>query len=149
RTRAGSATRTSWSRRSRASPSRRCNFMRALSARELLQIWERGLEQNGPQRAVELLRAAAEDGDADAAELTLGQRDARLLRLREWTFGREIAAVTPCPACGGTQELRFGVDDVRVRSATAAQTPLEVCAEGYAVRFRLPDSRDLGALAGT
>ena len=65
--------------------------MRALSAPELLSVWERGQAQPPVQRTLTLLAAACPGILPDAlAELSIGQRDARLLTLREWTFGPQL-----------------------------------------------------------
>jgi hypothetical protein len=122
--------------------------MRALSASELLDAWEQGLAQPPARRALTLLAAACPDTPADTlTELSVGQRDACLLTLREWTFGPQLAGLATCPGCGERLELSFGVADVRVNSETAAET-LSLAVDGYQVRFRLPNSLDLATVAG-
>jgi hypothetical protein len=121
--------------------------MRALSPSELLAVWERGAGETAAGRALLLLGAACGEGGEDPAQLSVGERDRRLLTLREWTFGPELAAVAACPDCGGAQELQFRVADVRVEDAAAGtRPPLELAVAGYQVRFRLPNSLDLRAL---
>jgi hypothetical protein len=91
--------------------------MRALSAWELLDLWERGLAQPSLQRALTLLAAANPGTPLDAlAALSIGQRDAQLLTLREWAFGAELMGLATCPECGERLELAFNVEDIRVET---------------------------------
>ena len=130
--------------------------MRALSAYELLSIWERGHEQSPPDRALALLQAACPDTTADdLAGLTVGQRDAGLLELREQTFGSRLVSSPECPACGERLELSFRVVDVLASpfeepgsSARGAVEHAWPFREGeFHVEFRLPTARDLAAVA--
>jgi hypothetical protein len=101
-----------------------------------------------------LLAAACPDTPADAlAKLRIGRRDACLLTLREWTFGPELVGVTTCPGCGERLELTFGTADIRVPSHSREDDEkegqvLSLDADGYQVRFRMPTSLDLFAIAG-
>lgn len=123
--------------------------MRALSAFELLHVWERGLTQPPAQRALALLAAACPDTPLDAlARLSIGQRDARLLMLREWVFGPQLVSLAVCPACGERLELTFNVADIRVSVEVEPVEALSLSADGHEVRFRLPNSLDLVAIAG-
>ena len=128
--------------------------MRPPSASELLAVWEQGLAQPPAQRALALLAAACPDATPGAlAELSIGQRDARLLALREWLFGPHVASLASCPGCGERLELGFDVADIRTPSPAQGEggegvTPLSLTVDGYEVRFRLPNSLDLLALAG-
>jgi hypothetical protein len=126
--------------------------MRALSAPELLDAWERGRTEGPAQRALTLLSAACPDVAPNAlAELTIGQRDGRLLTLREWAFGPQVTGLSNCPNCGERLELAFDVADVRVApEATrgASRAELSLTTGGCEVRFRLPNSVDLQAVSG-
>src|SRR5262245_5214146 len=88
--------------------------MRALTAPEMLEVWERVLDQSPLQRSLMLLSATAEEPIEATAKLSAGQRDARLLRLREWAFGPHLAAVASCPNCEERLEMNFEVSDVKV-----------------------------------
>jgi hypothetical protein len=129
--------------------------MRSLSAAELLQIWEYGLTQSPVQRALALLAAACHDTPLDTlAQLSIGQRDARLLTLREWAFGSHIDGTVVCPSCGERLEMSFDISEIRAEPRSAGETSLalevfELSLGGYALRFRLPNSGDLSAIAGT
>jgi hypothetical protein len=121
--------------------------MRALSVPELLRIWESGLAQGPVERGLLLLGAAHPDMPRESlALLTIGQRDAGLLTLREWTFGSRVDSVVVCPECGQRLELTFEISDVRV---TACETVAEVAVTvaGYDLRLRPPNSLDVAAIA--
>ena len=121
--------------------------MRALSASELISLWERGPTQTPVQRALALLSAAHPDTSIqELAHLRIGLRDALLLTLREWTFGPRLVSVTACPNCRRRLELDFAASDVRVTPEVEPAEALSLTAEGYEVQFRLPTSLDLGAI---
>jgi uncharacterized protein (UPF0212 family) len=123
--------------------------MQPLSAAELLVIWEQGWGVTPSERALALLAPACPESSAgDLAALSIGERDGRLLSLRESTFGSQIAAVAQCPACGQRLELAMQVANLRWPA------PSEQPADGitlsvaeHEVRFRLPTTHDLAAIA--
>ena len=119
--------------------------MHALSSAELLDVWERGLHQAPVERALTLLGAARPDAPPDAlAALDVGRRDAALLELRGRTFGSRLISVVTCSQCGERLEFSFGIEDIRVAPADDASAR-RLSVDGYDVRFRPPDSRDLAA----
>jgi hypothetical protein len=121
--------------------------MRPLSATELLDVWERGAAEHPAGRALALLAASCPDEAADAlAALSVGARDALLLRLRAWTFGPRLSCVGECPGCAQRLEFGLEVSDLLVSGAGGAAGELTLAAEGFEVRFRLPDSSDLIAV---
>ncbi len=134
--------------------------MRALSAAELLQAWERGCGQASFQRALILLSVACPELTTDQlAQLSLGERDARLLALRELTFGSQLVSLANCSACGQPLEFSFKAEEIRVVSETDKVKesrgvcdsenikPLSIHLDEYEVLFRLPNSVDLAAIA--
>ena len=122
--------------------------MRALSATELLSVWESGCSQLPLQRALTMLAVACPEVSSDSlGRLTIGQRDARLLTLREITFGSEITGVTECPECGEKIELSVNSPDIGPATETEAPNELVVQANGREVRVRLPTSTDLLAVS--
>jgi hypothetical protein len=121
--------------------------MHALSATELLSVWESGSNQSPLLRALTILAAACPDASSESlACLTIGQRDARLLALRERMFGAELTGITDCPECGENVELSFKCSDILSQPETEAPTELSVQSDGREVRFRLPTSADLLAV---
>jgi hypothetical protein len=124
--------------------------MRPLSAPELLAAWERSLAEPPALRALVLLAAACPETPVeDLARESVGRRDARLLTLREWTFGPQLASLASCPVCGERLEMAFDVAEIRVPGAEEGPCePLSLAVAGCELTFRLPDSLDLAALAG-
>ena len=118
--------------------------MRALGVSELLVAWEHAYGQRPAVRALTLVAAASGPDDDDPRSLPVGDRDARLLDLREATFGAALESIAECAACGEKMELSFRTDDVRAPAAPRAFEP--VVMEGYAVDWRLPTGADLASL---
>lgn len=136
--------------------------MRALSVAELLEAWERGQGQPSFQRALILLSVACPELTTDElAQLSIGERDARLLALRELTFGSQLVSLADCPACTQQLEFSFRAEEIRLAfesdrakeiqdtSGKAACKPLSMNLNEYEVLFRLPNSFDLAAIAGS
>lgn len=122
--------------------------MRALSAAELLNVWELGLAQSPTARALTLLAAACPEASSESlARLTVGERDARLLTLRKWTFGSQLVCVANCKACGEQLELSFDAGDLFMETDAVSNEDSSLTVGEYELRFRLPNSLDLIALA--
>jgi hypothetical protein len=122
--------------------------MRGLSTAELLSVWERGVDQSPLQRALLLLSSACpETSPEKLSTLSIGQRDAQLLGLREQIFGAKLISVLKCLKCDQRLELTFDVADLRATPTIVTEEPLFLEVDGFALRFRLPDSLDLAAIA--
>lgn len=122
--------------------------MRALSASELLTVWERFAAQRSDALALALLSVACDDTpDSELAQLAIGERDSRLLELRERMFGSYFAAVVECPNCSNALELSFKAADIRVSAQPQHPQGLMVERDGYTAKFRLPNSLDLAEFA--
>jgi hypothetical protein len=124
--------------------------MRPLTASDILKVWERGEAQSALERALTTLAAACPESTRDElAALSVSQRDAQLLEARELTFGPRLDG---CARCGQCQErLMFTLDltSLRRRASTAQSgAEFEVETGGRKLRFRMPNSRDLEAVAG-
>lgn len=124
--------------------------MCSLAASELLRVWEQGLAQRPSQRALALLAVAwPERPTENLARLSIGQRDRLLLGLRESMFGPVLNSVTACPVCQERLDLSIQISEIRVEGEPAlpgsseAAPDLTVEAQGYQVRFRLPNSLDM------
>lgn len=114
--------------------------------RELLDAWEHAGAQGPVKRSLLLLAAAwPEESLEGLARLSIGQRDARLLMLRESTFGPRLSCLAACPGCGESLELDVEVDDIRLASESA-EGDLLLSANGNEVRFRVPNSIDLATV---
>ena len=122
--------------------------MRALSAGELLTVWEQGLMQQPVQKALALLTVACpEISDSQLAQLSIGHRDGLLLNLRERIFGSQIQSIATCSKCGERLELIFDVADIRTNAPTEPLETSLVRFDSWEVEFRLPNSLDLIAIA--
>ncbi len=135
--------------------------MRAFGNAELLSVWEQGVDQPPVQRALMLLTAACPEMSLQMlARLSIGERDARLLTLREWMLGSQLYSVVACPQCGRQLELTTDTADLRadpVEPMSPGASPragaegdsqsVTVTCGGYMVRFRLPNSLDLIAMS--
>lgn len=123
--------------------------MRSLSAHDAPRVWERARGQHAVDRAITLLAAACPDMSRhDLASLSIGQRDARLLTLRERTFGPQLEGLADCPNCAEQLQISLAVSDVRVAEEDQTDAePTELDANGLKPRFRLPNSNDLAAAA--
>ncbi len=122
--------------------------MRELSASELLIIWERGMTASPVQRALIILAVAFPDQSAsELSGLCIGKRDALLMDVLENSFGRILACIATCPGCREMLELTLRSDDLRAPMPDYHQTAADLRIDEYDVRFRLPDSLDLGAAA--
>ncbi len=122
--------------------------MRPLSAAQLLDAWERGLSESRCARTLPVLAAASPDSSAaDLAALSIGERDRRLLRLREWSFGLQLDSTARCTACGEGLEWTVNIADLigEKRVEAAAELSLEI--DCYSVNFRLPQTLDLVAIS--
>jgi hypothetical protein len=122
--------------------------MRALSAGELLTVWEHGVSQRPSQRALSLLAVACADEapPGQLARLSLGQRDGRLLNLRQRTFGPHLAAISACPACSQVLEFTVNAADIRIAPASQPAETIALAYADYELQFRLPDTLDLATM---
>ncbi len=125
--------------------------MRGLSTADFLHVWERGVGHSVALCSLEILVAACPELGAHAlADLTVGQRDALLLEVRQLTFGPRLDATTRCPACAELLEFALQTDDLRLPGVEAAGQGdgTITWTDGQArVVYRLPRVSDLVAIA--
>jgi hypothetical protein len=116
--------------------------MRALSDENVIELWERGAARSPIDRALLLLACALPEAAASAlADVSVTERDARILDLRMALFGEQFDGVADCPQC--TESLEFHLHGPALR-ASKRDTNVEFATVG-GLRFRLPNSRDLAA----
>jgi len=113
-----------------------------LTPADVFDLCDRG-EGYGPStRALLLLGAASPDASwEELAELPLGERDRRLLRLRAATLGPRLEAQARCPACKETAEV--DLDTAELLATGEAVPELELRRDDLRVRVRPVVSRDL------
>ncbi|MGG6266463.1 phage baseplate protein [Leptolyngbya sp. AN10] len=124
--------------------------MRSLSAQQIIQVWELGQRQHFLDRAITMLSMACpEQTTSELAALSIGQRDAYLLRLRELTFGNQMTSLTACPHCQEKLESTLNVSNFRIVELQRSQPQVYRCRiDSYELQFRLANSWDLAAIAG-
>lgn len=121
--------------------------MQPLSALEIVQVWEWGQHKHPVDRALGLLTLAEPDLPPDqVAALSVGQRNTRLLTLREQMLGPTLTGYAECTQCG--EKLEFGVEISALRLPEPQQPEFDLAVQGFDLRCRLPTSRDLAALVG-
>jgi hypothetical protein len=119
----------------------------ALDADSLLALWERALGQPAGSRDDVLLRAMAQSAEPPRA---LSERNARFIEIHASLFGRDLALVSHCPACGAIAEFTGDCAVLTRRLAEEMSTPEEgsshhLESHGHLVEFRLPDAADVKA----
>jgi hypothetical protein len=121
--------------------------MRALSAAELLTVWERGATQSPAERALTLLVAARADTPLERlGQLSVGERDTKLIELRELVFGTELTSVVMCPKCSERLEFSVNTGEICLPITEEAAEPLKVWHSDLEALFRVPNSLDLDSL---
>lgn len=124
--------------------------MRPLTSAELLSIWERGLTQSQAEKTLHLLAAASSVTDlGPIVSLSIGERDARLLQLREWMFGTRFLNMAHCPACSELVEWESELNDIRIQPFSEENDvkTFHFEMEGFQICFRLPNSQDMSLIS--
>lgn len=120
--------------------------MRTLNSIELLRVWEDGIHFTLTERSLQLLSIACGVPDLNnVADWSIGERDARLLQLREWMFGSRLLNKANCPKCGELLEWTTELEDIRLQAPKQQTLPqtFELDVEGTHINFRLPNSHDV------
>ena len=124
--------------------------MAALSAHALLDVWTHGRDLHPIDQALALLAAAEPHiPSAEHAALSLGERNSRLIALREAIFGSRLEALAACPQCA--ERLEFTLSTVDLRDQTGSlqsDADCEIEIGGRRLRVRPLTSIDLAAIAG-
>jgi hypothetical protein len=108
-------------------------------------VWEDAAAEHPIGRALAMLRLAEPDASLEAlATLPIGERDRRLLALRERLMGPRFDAEASCPACAERVEMAFTADQIAPRAA-ADPGPLQVTCGDLQITVRVPCSADLAA----
>lgn len=128
--------------------------MEALTAKDVLHLWERGQGQHPLDKVLALLTTAHPEKTADElCSLSIGQRDACLLTLRKRTFGDSFNSFTECPQCAAKLEFELSASDIQRTPHEYRESDLhqewKLMLDDYDIRFRLPNSYDLNAISGT
>ena len=120
--------------------------MKPLSASELLIIWEEGLDQSLLEKTMRLLGKACSVSDHnDIGLLSIGERDARLLQLREWLFGYRLKNMAHCPKCKEPVEWETSTENLHLQQLPAdlAVRSFILEKDDYSINFRLLNTHDI------
>lgn len=116
--------------------------MRALTVSDILRAWEAGRDRYPAERALLLLTLACPTiPPDDLRDLTVGQRNARLLMLRQITLGSLAQCFVKCPLCDESLEFTINVAAIQQPEPTTLRYTLSL--DDFNVSFRLPNSLDL------
>jgi hypothetical protein len=122
--------------------------VRAPTPSELLAVWERCATRTPAEHALELLALASPDAPVAGLEsLTAGERDGRLLDVRERAFGSVLFGAASCGLCHELVEFSVRTENVRVEPRSRAEETLTLSCDGYDLRFRLPTGADVKAIS--
>lgn len=117
--------------------------MRCLSASELVNAWESGLDRHPVSRALALLACCSDHSRDTLAALPIGRRDALLLEVYERLFGPAMDAFAECPACSEPLEYSLVAADLRGPLKAPFENELMLDTHGFQLHLRLPNSEDL------
>jgi hypothetical protein len=117
--------------------------MPAPTAAELLGAWEWSAPLGPVEREDTLLRLA--EPGVEPAELAVGERDARLLELRELLFGTELDGIAECPRCG--EPVEYALETGDLLAGRPERAALDLVVSGHNLRARLPTGADLAEAA--
>jgi hypothetical protein len=92
-----------------------------------------------------LALASPELSPNELGDLTVGQRNTRLLTLRQMTLGSRAECLLHCPLCH--QSLEFSLDIEALLQPEPVEFVMTQTIEAFTLRLRLPTSLDLAALA--
>lgn len=123
--------------------------MNTITAPVLMHIWENGLQQHPLDRAVTMLAAALPEATrTELLNLSVGQRDAYLILLRERTFGSSFTGYAECPRCQERVEFSFDAEQIRLGAAPVEQAGRiqQYVLADYELQARLPTHQDMLAL---
>lgn len=121
--------------------------MRVPVAAELLDLWEAGMAQPTWAWSLTFIQRCFAEEDANALNgLTIGERDARLIEIREALFGRQLSACSVCPSCSARVEMDLQTSDFRVPAGSVTREA-DFQRDEWRVHFRVPTADDLGVIA--
>lgn len=120
--------------------------MHPFTETELLNYWEYNMNQTMIHRGINLLCLVyTQINKEDISGLSIGERDARLIIIRERMFGYMLRNIAECPVCSEIIEWETDIRDIKLQSPDEIRTVNEYILKesGYTIQFRLPDSMDV------
>lgn len=119
--------------------------MHTLTDRDLLMIWEKTLDKSLVEKCLVFLAMVyPEYNTKEVASFSIGERDARLLHVREKMFGSTLRNAGVCPACRERIEWEVPVSDLQLQpiGQHTGQDDIVIAYNGQEIHFRLPNSED-------
>ncbi len=121
--------------------------MQPLGDKELLGLWEAGRAMPPVRRALAILAAGCLECSVEETErLPIGERDRRLVALREMTFGPNLNGLATCAHCGEQMEFNMNTREISSPGFDGESTPMSVTMSAYRVTMRAPTTADLLAI---
>lgn len=120
--------------------------MKPLTTVELLNVWDETAERPLIEKILRLLaKACSADHIDQVSQLSIGDRDARLLKIREWIFGNILRNKVNCPKCGEVLEWESDTSALHLQTIPAdlASNEFSFEKDDYTIKFRLPNSLDV------
>src|SRR5215471_1564521 len=119
--------------------------VRAAPAGQLIDAWDVGAAQHPIDRALTMAEVFTGLGRAELAALSLGERDALLVRIRRLLFGDRLEGVCVCDECHERSE--FELDASTLPDATPPENGvITISTPNGPVHARLPNSLDLATI---
>jgi hypothetical protein len=120
-----------------------------LGPAKLLEVWESAQDLVPSDRALKFLDLASPLSEAEALhDLTIGERDQRLMQLRKSLFGSSLEIQVPCDACRETMEATLDLDQVAAPGGAGDSHYHAVEIKGRSFRVRAPTVKDVAELRG-
>jgi hypothetical protein len=125
--------------------------MRLPSTIELLDLWQTGYNRSVTENSLRLIALYSEVSSVQVmAKLSLGERDSRLMALREKLFGTQLHNLSNCPFCNQQVEWISGLSDIGfqhqqqtvIHQKSAIQS-FEYKHDDFEIEYRLPTSEDI------
>ena len=120
--------------------------MNHFSDKELLSIWEFGVNHSVLETNLFLLSHAYPEFNLNQImSLPIGERDARLLQIREHQFGTLFHNTSNCSACGQKMEWETPIDQLKLQKIKNEfeVESIELEEGNHLLSFRLPNSHDV------
>ncbi len=121
--------------------------MRPLTEELLLEAWDRGAPQSDSERALTMLAAACpQTSPEQLATIGIPERNLKLLRLRQLSFGPFLSGCLPCPSCRTRLEFSLPIAPLVDRlQELLPDGPLAWTIGPRTYRMRPANSQDLAA----
>lgn len=122
--------------------------MVSLAPEDIVSIWELGQHRPDWNKALIVLAPALpQAGPGELAAMTVGERNARLLELRQNMVGPVMHALVKCPICGQPLEFEQRTDELLEGYRPPAAREFAFSSGDFSARYRLLTSDDLAHAA--